>query len=328
MKKNRLAGLLLLAPVALLCACTSATTLSFSANWYKNTMTTHPSNTLEKLEYSVTFTAPTSSTNISVEYDDGTYVTELKNETVTLADGSTKEGYVYTTELAITGRYTVNGTTGDTFEDYVKSVVKFLPVEDKLRPVESVKTVHTTSAVTASPSDTATVESATCVYSYTYEVKYDNTQETATVSYTDLTTEEPTAKVSEIKISGDSTYLDNEEIAFALRGLNLSSSASFRSINPSYSSVWEVTVTPTAIDDYFVDFEMDGTRVSQGIKVYSAEVVYNANRKGMAQKAIYAATTDASNNTYRNVMVGMEVPIFWSLGTLNYSLVKAEFSTK
>ena len=37
MKKIRLAGLLLLAPLTLLSACSGGTPLSFTANWYRNT---------------------------------------------------------------------------------------------------------------------------------------------------------------------------------------------------------------------------------------------------------------------------------------------------
>lgn len=330
MKKIRLTGLLVLVPMALLCSCGSVSELSFTANWYRDTMNKHPSNTYEKLEYEVTFTAPTTTGNISVDYDKGSYTTELKNETLTLSDGSAKEGYVYTTELAVSGRFTVNGVTGETFQDSVRSTVKFLPVDDGLQPVESVKTVRSTSPMTATPTESATVETTTETFYYTYAVKYDAKLEKAEVTYTDLTqtAETYTPKVSEVSVNGESTYLDNEEIAFAMRGLNLAAGGSFRSINPVNNLVQTLNVSATAIADYAVGFELDGTRTENNVNVYSATVAYKTTSSGQPQTLIIAATTDASNNTYRNVVFSMEVPIYWSFGTLKYTLVRAQFTAK
>ena len=127
MKKIRLAGLILLAPLTLLCACSGGTPLSFSANWYRNTaLGDSIGQTHETLTYSVTFTpSETSEEGLTVEYDAGTYTTELINDNVTLADGSTKEGYIYTTELSITGSYRLGGEVKE-FSDFVTSQVTLL----------------------------------------------------------------------------------------------------------------------------------------------------------------------------------------------------------
>lgn len=331
MKKRRIAGILALVPAVFFCSCGSVAELSFTSNWYRDTMNRHPSNTYEKLEYEVTFAASNSTSNISVEYDKGVYTTELKNETLSLSDGSTKEGYVLTSDLSVTGRFTVNGRTGETFSDYTHSVVKFLPIDDNMHPVESEKTVHSTSPITANPSETATVSTATQLYHYTYAVKYDAKLETAAITYTDLTKaqEEDAVKNSEISVKGESTYLDNEQIAFALRGLNFSAGGSFRTLNPVQNAVQTIPVSATAIADYAVNFELnDGSQIDLNINVNSVTLAYKSNSSGQPQTLIYAATTNADNNLYRNVMVYQETPIYWSFGTLKYTLKKAQFTTK
>src|SRR5699024_2690435 len=184
MKKIRLAGLILLAPLTLLCACSGGTPLSFSANWYRNTaLGDSIGQTHETLTYSVTFTpSETSEEGLTVEYDAGTYTTELINDNVTLADGSTKEGYIYTTELSISGRYRLGGEVKE-FSDFVTSKVTFLPVGYGLQPVKSEKEVSSTS-----PRDAAaeTLDGAVGEFHYTYDVTYDASLSTATAVYTDL----------------------------------------------------------------------------------------------------------------------------------------------
>ncbi len=324
MKKIKIAAVLLLVPVAALCACTGASSLSFTANWYKNTSITNPSDTYEKLEYKVTFNASSASLPLSVEYDEGTYVTELKNEMITLSDGTTAEGYVYTTRLTISGRYSLNGETGETFNDSLSSVVKFLSVNKNLCPVESETVVRTTSPVNTSANS---FDDAIYAYNYTFAVAYDAELTTASTTYTEIDPETNTSYSpieKDYDISGDGTYLDNEQIAFALRGLNLSSSGSFRSLNTVMKSTQTVSYSPEAVTET-VDFEADGEQVSADISAYSVTVSLPA---GQSKTAVYAATTDRSSNAYRNAMLRLESPVIGSLGTLVYTLTKAEFSAK
>lgn len=324
MKKIKIAAVLLFVPVAAMCACTGASSLSFTANWYKNTSITAVSDTYERLEYKVTFNASSASLPLSVEYDEGTYVTELKNELITLADGTTAEGYVYTTNLTISGRYSMNGETSETFNDSLSSVVKFLSVNKNLCPVKSETVVHTTSPVNTSA---ASLENAIHAYNYTFAVAYDVDLTTASTTYTEIDSKSGTAYspiTKDYDISGNGTYLDNEQIAFALRGLSLSSSGSFRSLNTVMKSAQSVSYSAEAVTET-VDFEADGEQVSADISAYSVTVSFPA---GQSKIAVYAATTDRSSNAYRNVMLRLESPVIGSLGTLVYTLTKAEFSAK
>lgn len=325
MKKIKIAAFALIAPLAAMCACTSDVSLSFSANWYKNTSIESVSDTYEKLQYKVTFTPSSVSQSLTAEYNEGTYTTELKNELLTLADGTTAEGYVYTTELSISGTFTL-GDESLEFEDSLSSVVKFLSVSKSLRPVESVLTVHSTSPYNASSS---MLETAVATYWYTYSVVYDAELTTATTIYTayDLSTGEAGDPVEqEYSLSGG-TFLDNEQILFALRGVNLSSSGSFRTLNTVMRKVDTATFTTEAVTES-VDFEADGEQITDEISAYSATVTYSSTPSGQSKTAVYAKTTDAANNAYRNVLLRMESPVLESLGTLVYTLTKAEFSTK
>ncbi len=327
MKKSRFASLLFLAPVALLCSCKNVVQFSFTANWYKNTAITTVGDTMEKLEYKVTFT-PNETETFSVQYDDGVYTTELKNENLTLSGGTvTKEGYSYSTSLTISGRYTLNGKTGETFHDKLTSTVKFLPVGDKLQPIESKKEVTSTSPISAAPSS---LETATTVYHYTYETVYDADMKNAHITYTDLSGEAPVKTEKTVKTESKYTYLDNEEIAFALRGVNFASSAAttFTSINPVTNTALSLKISASAVKEQ-VAFVMDGKEVkSDSLDAYSVQLSYDTTYSGQPQTLVFAALTDPSNNTYRNVMLTMKAPILQSLGTMVYTLTKAEFSTK
>ena len=330
MKKIRLAGLLLLAPLTLLSACSGGTPLSFTANWYRNTALGGSVNdTLEELTYEVSFTPAENDSSFSVEYDTGTYTTRLINANIALSDGSTKEGYIYTTELTISGRYRLGSEVSEDFSDRVSSSVSFLPVTDGLKPVKSEKEVLSTSPIVSLPE---TLEGAIETYHYTYNVSYDAALTTATAVYTDLNSETPAPETREYAIDGTTTYLDNEQILFALRGLSLSSVATFRTVNSVMGIVTEVstgtsTTGPTSLKES-VDFTMDGTAVKTEIDAVQVPIIYQSTPSGQQQDLVYAATTDTNNNTYRNVLLRMEVPVLQSLGTLVYRLKEAAFTTK
>ena len=338
MKKIRLAGLMLLAPLTLLCACSGGVPLSFAANWNRNTADSSVSNTREELVYEVTFTpSETPAGTLTAEYDEGTYTTLLENKNLTLSDGSSQEGYVYTTKLTISGRFRLGSEVSETFTDTVTSTVSFLSASQRLKPVKSEKEVVSTSPVASSPSS---LENAFTTYHYTYDVSYDAGLTTATAVYTDLTeykTEEGETvrrdpETREYEIEGDTTYLDNEQILFALRGLDLSAGVTFRTINSVMGHVTEAGTSSntqsSAAVKTAVDFTMDGTAVKQELDAVEVPLVYRSSPSGQAQTLVYAATTDPNNNTYRNVLLKMEVPVVQSLGTLVYTLKEAAFANK
>ena len=117
-----------------------------------------------------------------------------------------------------------------------------------------------------------------------------------------------------------------------LCGLSLSSVATFRTVNSVMGIVTEVstgtsTTGPTSLKES-VDFTMDGTAVKTEIDAVQVPIIYQSTPSGQQQDLVYAATTDTNNNTYRNVLLRMEVPVLQSLGTLVYRLKEAAFTTK
>ena len=124
-----------------------------------------------------------------MEYDTGTYTTELINDNLTLSDGSTKEGYIYTTELTISGRYRLGRRGERGFSDSRESSVSFLPVSYGLAAREEREGGALHLAQTSRPE---TLEGAFETYHYTYDVSYDAALTTATAVYTDLTIDRKT----------------------------------------------------------------------------------------------------------------------------------------
>ena len=78
-----------------------------------------------------------------------------------------------------------------------------------------------------------------------------------------------------------------------------------------------------------MDFEADGERVTvSNLAATKVTLRYDGSNSGQAQTLVYARKTDSHSNTYRNVLLRMDVPIVQSLGTLQYTLNKATFTNK
>ena len=231
MKYKLLAPACLIAATLLFSACTATPTLELAPNWYSNTnMGSAITGTREDLEYVVTFT-PEETDGLSVAYDEGVYTTSLRDVTST-ADHPI-EGvrigvhcYYLRSELNIVGRYTLNGATGEDFSDRVVSEVWFMDTTASLRPVYSKKTVHSTSPNVLA----AEVKDAGTLYHYTYTASYDDALKTSHVVYDNLQNDQAPEEW-DVRL-GSGTFLDNEEILFALRGFPMKSAISVRTVNP------------------------------------------------------------------------------------------------
>ena len=325
MKPKRLLMLLPVLPLSMLCACGGTIAdLSFNANWYRNTsLRANLENTLEQLEYSVTF-EENQNDGLSISYTDGVYKTELKNGQVEL-DNSKREGYLYTTDLSINVCFEVNGNKSEVFTDNVHTEVQFLSAADGLRPVKSYKKVSCHAPITDSPSGLSGAYEA---YSFTYSVEYDDELTKAEVEFCDLLANGNPA-TSSFTLKGAGSFLDNEQILFALRGVDLSYGLTFRSINTVQGKTEQIAVTNLSANTAAVDFEMDGERVQlDALEVNTVSLSYSSSNVGQPQTLVYAKTTDSTANIYRNVLLEMKTPVYYSLGTLNYKLVKATFTNK
>lgn len=328
MKKRRFACLALAAPVLLLAGCAGGTSrLTLSANWYSaSDITSNISNTSEKLEYSVSFES-TGTDALTLSYDPGKYTVELRNDTVNTGT-RVEQCYYLSTRLEITGRYIVNGETGEDFTDVVTSEAWFLDVTTELRPVKSVKKVLTHSTTNSAPDKP---ENAYTVYEYTYTTTYNEDCSEAQIKIEYTRPEEVPVQEVTVDVTGDGSYLDNETILFAMRGISPSVASTFRTINPVTQTQVScgMTAVPTTESGKQYTFAVNGTSEDRTPDVYSFTIGYSGNYAGQTQELTYAAkVTEGGVNTYRNVLLEMRVPALQSLGTLVYKLTSAEFNGK
>lgn len=337
MKKKRIAGLFLLVPLALLTACGGGNNgLALTANWHKNTGTRdNITGTEETLEYAVTFVKSTDTGAFTLDYEDGTYTTRLSAVTEpTLSD---KQIYRYETELNISVKFSLNGVESETYEDSIKTKSYFMTVADTLRPIRCEKEVVSTTPLSTSSSPREKLEDNFKTFRYKTETTYNEELSSATIVTTAYTTEKAedgteTEKesVSEktVKLSGKYTYFDNDQILFALRGLDMTAASTFKTIDPQTRLEVKAGMSsaPSAIS-YTPSFLMGETTVDQPIDAYQVRIGYNTANPGQGQTLVYAKKSeDANNNVYRNVLLRMEVPIVYQHGTLVYNLTKAAFS--
>ncbi len=322
MKKLRIAGLLLLAPLTLLTACGGESKLELNSNWYANTTANEVRGT-ETLTYDVSFIKPTTEGAFGVVYEGGTYTTALSGETVTIAGVGDETVYVYTTTLNVNGYYFLNDQKSS-FSDEVTTSVKFRRADFGLSPISSTSDVSATVLLTANPT---TLDGAIKETHITRETKYDLSTNKATVTTTDLTKQTPTPATQEFVLP-NGTFFDNEQLLFALRSISLEKQVGVYSIDPQTNTLEQVvTYSPTAVDYSMSGVSINGEPCSaEKVSAYSMTVNYNKIMSGNGRTVWYAQKTSNNSNTYRNVMLCMETPLLYNLGTIRYSLKTANFA--
>lgn len=334
MNKKRVAGLMLLLPLGLLAACGSSgpSTLSISANWYENTTTSHTDYSAEELHYAVTFTPPSVPGDCTVSYEEGTYNTSFETCRYEFEDKSSANIYCYKTSLNISGRYTYKGGASKDFDDFVTSTVYFRTAQDGLIPIKSTKEIKSTSPL-ANPTENAFCEEVHIIYDVVYNTasSYNAALQSAKVTATLPDAEgQKTADPVEVEIDCDGSYFDNEEILFALRGLDMSAISNFYTMDPRTNEVVGVTYAGTPEKTAFTPTKdspitVEEAAVEGEIQAYTLRFYYDTDRSGPQRTAIYAAKL-SPRNTYRNVLLQLEDPIPNGYGTLIYTLRSATFA--
>lgn len=328
MKKKALAAFAFAIPlVVTLSACGGTPSVAVNPNWYKSGEGGNIGGKSEKLEYEVTFEKAEG--NVPLSYEKGTYVTELKAETISLAEGNSITGYHLSAKLDISGAYTVNGLS-ESFTDKMESHVYFKPISERLQPIRSAKYVK----CSAPMANAVTLKDSFKVYEYTYETEYSADFKKAEITYKQTQPEAETAGANDVQesvsIKNNSVFYDNEQLLFVLRGLSMDAAVSLKTVNPLDFMVTTVALSEkpklTTLTGY--TFEMNGETVTRDIGAYNVSLSYKSSFPGQAQKLVYAANTateESKQNEYRNVLLEMSVPVLHNLGTLNYKLVKATF---
>lgn len=336
MKKKLFAGIsALLLTTTLLCSCNQASQkLQFSPNWAQNTLgNTGVISGTETLTYEVSFEQ---SSFFNKEYFTVQYCPEQNGTyTTTLQANDEIDGYEYTTALSMQVKFTLANGESQTFTDSVTTKTLFKSSSLALQPVSSEKTVvsHTPKNVQATK-----LEDAFVAYDYTISTEYGEDGKSGTVTYTDrgqtlISAESyPATKTQSFEINTEKfTYLDNEQLLFAMRGLSstvLSTERTVSTYDVSTSAVQQVKITPSSATSDKFSFSIDGTALPANtvVEYIPLSIKLNAVNEGAPIQAWYAKTTDAANNTYRNVLLHMQTSVSYNIGVLKYNLKTATFA--
>ncbi len=324
MKKKKLFVLTSAALSAiLLSSCSTASITGFSSNWYANTaIPTVVEGTSETLSYAVSMKPDSSYNNVySVLYSNGTYTTTLAAE---MHEGELI--YSYQIRFTISVQYTFQSETSELFTDVLTSKVRFKNAQAGLRPVYSEREVESHSPSGPTPKS---IEDTYRHYHYKVVTEYPDAS-SGKSTFTNLDPDNPSEDIKEFSVSDKYSFVDADQLLFAVRGMEFTSAHEIRTFSFARSTKKEETtpvkISPSGEASDEFSFKMNGKDVKAPIAYYPVTIAYQVKLPGGAQTAWYAKTTDPTANTYRNVMLKYEKPIDYSLGTLVYTLTSADFA--
>lgn len=335
MKKKAFATLCVALGSVMLVGCNQASQkLQFNTNWSLNTMNDTPISTKETLTYEVDFVA---TTFLQAEYFSVAYCKDEAGKSklgsyVTTLEGK-GDGYLYTTTLTLPVSYTFGGETV-VFEDVITTSVEFKNAKFSLAPISSIKTIECHAPRNSKPSS---LEDCYIDYSYSVTTTYNADCTAGTTVMLDSSEmgtlydkkKFPNGQTIEFSINQEKySYLDNEQLLFALRGISNSAFATAKSVNvynASQKTVQLVSIKPETDDSEKYDFTVGGVALPENTAIEYTPVQISLP-KGAAQTLHYARTTDDANNVYRNVLLYMRVPVSYNIGYLEYTLKDAVFA--
>ncbi len=317
-------GKKLLSAIALtLCAttfisCSAANQkVAFNEYWFENVNVlpaVPPATVLETLEYGVEFKKASGfGDNYTVDYQNGVYTTKLS---------LTGDEYLYETSLSIDVTYTAGGKS-EQMRDSIVTWVKFKK-GSKLQPIASHKEISCHSPEGGG----STIEDCYKAYNYTVDTTYNENGlggKSVIVNNDPKANNDPQERT--FTVEDKYTCLDNEQLLFALRGLSQSTSTASVSVYAPFSGVVQsinLSYAPLQKETEFT-FEKNGVSNKHAINYYPVSLKINAQLPGATQTVWIAEMTNAQSNTFRNVMLQLETPLSYNLGSLIYKLKSATF---
>ena len=324
MKKKILSILSLAMSTAMLTSCAGISKkVKFSENWYKDVTSSIVANVSEKLVYSVSCKHNEDVTDTQyryLRYGKGTYETELKSETL---DGELVYHYSTKLEMPVSYKCYTDNKSED-FTDVVTSEVWFKAATSALEPIKSFKTV-----VSHSPTmegEFTSLDVCYNYYNYTVETTYTDGKSGECV-FTDLTkTENNVKNISFSEHSDDYSTVDNEQLLLAVRAMESLSSCTLNVFNSAWGTSLPVSISVGAADSQAFDLTIDGTAYEQkSIRYVPVTVKLDTTNPGSQQNIWLAEKSNSTNNANRNVILKIETEIFYSVGTMTYELVSADF---
>lgn len=311
-------------------ACTNTSSkMSFTANWYQDTTTKAISENVETLEYAITANTEgytgLNDDNVKTTYSGGTYTTTLRS--TTLENGDVAYEYSTSTEIKVSFFHVASGESTQVFTDVVTSSVIFTSIYNGgLRPISSSKTIQSHTPVNSNPSNK---DGCYVYYHYNVTTTYaDNTNGTCVLTDFEgnILGKDSQPQTTDFSIDTEKySYLDNEQILFALRGANTTSNK-ILAYNASKAKVETLNISfgSETADTY--EFMMNGESKKTSIAAIPVTIQIDDINSGGEQKVWYAKTTDVKNNVYRNVMLKFENPIPYNIGRMVYTLTSATFA--
>lgn len=317
MKKRKIiAAIALTLGVSTFAACTdSDKTVIFNRYWQTNATTYQDVH--EELTYGVTFEKGTGTKSLkySFDYQNGEYKTLLTSESK-----NGEDVYTYKTSLTIDVAFACGSQT-QTMKDTVETEVTFRSINYQLHPLSSKKTIVCHTPTSGKPS---TIADCYTYYAHEISTEYDveNKKGTTTVvrNFDNEETKMTTTKT--YSLGSTYTYLDNEQLLFALRGIpNTSYSASFKAYSPFIKRVQKVSAafsTKEKSQDF--DLTVNGETKKLTIPYRTAELSIKETYSGEKQTLWIATAKTTTNNPNHNVILHFETPLAYSFGKLIYNL--------
>ncbi len=276
----------------------------------------------ETLAYDVSFVQGSgyNALGYEVSYSNGTYVTTL--ESITLPNGG---GYKYTTTLEIDVTYQYKTDEPVVMHDRIYTETLLYDRTYNLRPVSSLKQVlsHSPASDNANPKSS---EECCVAYNYSVETIYPAEGDAVTTITNTSDPENIKTVTQEFSASsGKYSVLDNETLLLALRAIPASvDSATVKMYSPYVERMQKVALSFSDVDeDEGQEFKlsMNGAEAqTYPIAYRSVTLKLNETNSGATQTAWIAQRSQGTKNTHHNVMLRLETPIAYSIGSLVYEL--------
>ena len=300
------------------------TNLVAKSNWLQNQDASSVGEVYERNVYDVAFqsTIPEDSTKA--------YLTaNLSGSLITVLEKSSYNGeacYKFSTELKVEGEYIYTASKKATVNDVVTSEAYFLGLSDKLAPLYSKKSLHST---VPAISDAIIDGAVFGTMEYTVETTYNRESKEAHVVVTCGENASDNFKVNNsdeiIKdYSSSGTFFDNECFMFIPRAADLNEkngfSAYFNTISTLENKMQKMYLSlnssnPTSTIE-IADFVTDaGTIANKKFTVFNVTLSISNTFSGSAIELFYSTEP----NSYRT-LVRMSTQIAYSSGKLVYTL--------
>ncbi len=318
-RKSVVALSTLLIASSLLASCGGGSNkVSFGAYWYKNSSVSSDVGVVETLTYNVSFDPKSGvSKNYNLDYANGEYVT-----TFGLVEENGKTFYRLSSSLTIDVTYTFNNSDV-TFTDTTVSIVDF-EKNNALTPIKSEK--HIVSHSPLNQNEKSDVSGCYSLVDYSVSVVYNGASGVSTI--VNNRSESTKTHEFEIRDADDYTYIDNEQLYLALRGLQpVSAPSSLLVYAPFSKAVQEIQVAfgSKQTGGQFTYVKNDATEATKNtMDYYDVTIGLSGQNPGSPQTIRIAATSDPKMNTNRNVILSISTPLSYNLGTLKYELKSAQ----